>query len=222
MILLIDNYDSFAHNLARYFQRLGQQVQVARNDALDVESIRRLAPQAIILSPGPCTPAEAGNTLDIVRQLYTELPLLGICLGHQTIAAALGANIVRATTPMHGRTSLVKHFKGDLLFEGIPTSFTVCRYHSLVVEPTSLPDELKTTATCPDGTIMALRHRTHPVFGLQFHPEAILTEHGFELLRNFLTAAGLPTSPNVGQLAASELRPPALPHTRLPTQPVTF
>ena len=221
MILLIDNYDSFAHNLARYFMRLGQEVKVVRNDSVDVAAIRQLAPQAIVLSPGPCTPDEAGCSLDVVRQLHTELSILGICLGHQTIAAALGAKIVRANIPMHGRTSVVEHSKTEL-FEGIPTSFTVCRYHSLVVDPASMPEELQTTATCADDTIMALRHRTHPVFGLQFHPEAILTEHGFVLLENFLAAAGLSASPNAQQLAASELRPPALPRPKLPDQPVTF
>jgi len=221
LLLLIDNYDSFAHNLARYFQRLGQQVEVARNDAVDVDSIRQLAPQAIVLSPGPCTPEEAGNTLDIVRQLHSELPMLGICLGHQTIAAALGAKIVRATTPMHGRTSVVEHH-GTEMFEDIPSSFTVCRYHSLVVDPESLPDELKATATCKGGTIMALQHRSLPVFGLQFHPEAILTEHGFELLRNFLEIAGLPVSPVDSSLVDSELRRPTLATPQLPKQPVTF
>ena len=221
MILLIDNYDSFAHNLARYFERLGQTVKVVRNDAVDVAAIRRLSPQAIVLSPGPCTPDEAGCTLDVVRQLHTELPMLGICLGHQAIASALGAKIVRAKSPMHGRTSVVEH-RRTKLFETIPSSFTVCRYHSLVVDPESLPDALQTTATCDDGTIMALRHRTYPVFGLQFHPEAILTEHGFELLHNFLKLAGLPV-PAVGPtLAASELRLPARPHPQLPEQPVTF
>ncbi len=221
MILLIDNYDSFAHNLARYFERLGQAVKVVRNDAVDVAGIRQLAPQAIVLSPGPCTPDEAGCSLDVVRQLHAELPLLGICLGHQTIAAALGANIVRANTPMHGRTSTVEHQKTDL-FEGIPSSFTVCRYHSLTVDPATMPDELQTTATCGDGTIMALRHRSHPVFGLQFHPEAILTQHGFELLRNFLELAGLPVSSFSPSLTLSELRVPVLPPAQLPEQPVTF
>ncbi len=221
MILLIDNYDSFAHNLARYFMRLGQDVKVVRNDAVDIATIRQLSPQAIVLSPGPCTPDEAGCSLEVVRQLHTELPILGICLGHQTIAAALGAKIVRANTPMHGRTSIIKHRKTEL-FEGVPDSFTVCRYHSLVVDPDSMPEELQTTATCTDDTIMALRHHTQPVFGLQFHPEAILSEHGFELLRNFLAASGLSTSPNAQQLAASELRPPTQPSPQLPDQPVTF
>jgi len=135
MILLIDNYDSFAHNLARYLQRLGQQVEVVRNDAINVAGVLRLAPQAIVFSPGPCTPDEAGCSLDVVRQLHTEIPMLGICLGHQTIAAALGAKIVRATTAMHGRTSVIEH-RGTELFEGISSTFTVCRYHSLVVDLT--------------------------------------------------------------------------------------
>jgi len=221
MILLIDNYDSFAHNLARYFQRLGQQVEVARNDAVDVKAIRRLAPQAIVLSPGPCTPNEAGCSLDVVKQLHTEIPMLGICLGHQAIAAALGAQIIRANTPMHGRTSEIQHNQTDL-FEGLPSPLTVCRYHSLIVDPASLPDQLKTTATCTDSTIMALRHRTLPVFGLQFHPEAILTEHGFELLRNFLKLAGLPISITKQPLAKEELRPSTLQPPKLPQQPVTF
>ena len=221
MILLIDNYDSFAHNLARYFVQLGQEVKVLRNDVVDVDAIRQLAPQAIVLSPGPCTPTEAGCSLDVVRQLHTELPILGICLGHQTIAAALGAKIIRATTPMHGRTSVVKHRKTKL-FEGIPSSFTVCRYHSLVVDPTTLPSELQTTATSVGDTIMALRHRTYPLFGVQFHPEAILTEHGFQLLQNFLAAAGLASWQSPQQLATSEFRPPALPRPPLPDQPVTF
>ncbi len=221
MILLIDNYDSFAHNLARYLRRLGQSVEVVRNDAIDVAAVHRLNPQAIVLSPGPCTPDEAGCTLEIVRELHTQLPILGICLGHQTIAAALGAKIVQASTPMHGRTSGVEHDESEL-FRGIPPKFTVCRYHSLVVDPASMPGELQTLATCADGTIMALRHRTQPVFGLQFHPEAILTECGFELLRNFLQLAGLPVLSVDKQLAATELRRPALLHPQLPEQPVTF
>jgi len=221
MILLIDNYDSFAHNLARYFERLGQQVQVVRNDGIDVAAVGRLAPQAIILSPGPCTPNEAGNSLEIVRRFHTELPMLGICLGHQTLAAALGAKIIRAITPMHGRTSTIEHQK-TALFEGIPSTFTVCRYHSLVVDPASLPDQLQTTATCADGTLMAFRHRWLPLVGLQFHPEAILTEYGFELLQNFLTLAGLPAKRVNQSLGASELRRLPLPHSPLPEQPVTF
>ena len=221
MILLIGNYDNSAHNLARYLRRLGQEVEVARNGAIDVASIRRLAPQAVVLSAGPCTPNEAGCSLEVVRELHTEFPMLGICLGHQTIAQALGGRIVRSPTPMHGRTSLVEHDQADL-FAGIPSPFTVCRYHSLVVDPTFLPSELRVTATCADGTIMALRHFELPVFGLQFHPEAILTEHGFLLLQNYLRIARIAVPVTEEPLYAHELRRPGLPEVELPQQPVTF
>jgi len=221
MILLIDNYDSFAHNLARYLRRLGQDVEVVRNDAVDVAAIGRLGPQAIVLSPGPCTPDEAGCSLDVVRELHTELPMLGICLGHQVIAQSLGAKIVRANTPMHGRTSRVAHDQSEL-FTGVPNPLSVCRYHSLVVDPATLPELLVTTATCEDGTIMALRHRELPVFGLQFHPEAILTEHGFTLLQKFLQVAGLKPIGDPKRLADDELRRPAPPLQPLPEQPFTF
>lgn len=231
MILLIDNYDSFAHNLARYLRRLGQTVEVRRNDEIDVAAIRQLTPAAIVLSPGPCTPSEAGCSLEVVRQFYAELPMLGICLGHQTIAAALGAKIVRAAEPMHGRTSQISNQQSGL-FAGLPPQFTVCRYHSLVVENKSLPAELQVTATCDDRTIMAFRHRSHPVFGLQFHPEAILTEHGFSLLNNFLQLAGLSTTPTDqalfdatlfgSKLFDSERCRPAPPRQPHPNQPITF
>lgn len=221
MILLIDNYDSFAHNLARYLRRLGQEVVVVRNDAIDVDVIRDLAPAAIVLSPGPCTPTEAGCSLEVVRQLHAEIPLLGICLGHQTIAAALGAKIVRAATPMHGRTSIVQHDRSEL-FASVPNRFQVCRYHSLAVDPPTLPDELLSIASTDDGTIMGLRHRNYPVFGLQFHPEAILTEHGFQLLSNFLDLACLQVDADASTLSVSEHRRPALPQRQLPNQPVTF
>jgi len=221
MILLIDNYDSFVHNLARYLQRLGQETKVVRNDAIEVAAIRRLAPRAIILSPGPCTPNEAGCSLEVVRKLHTELPILGVCLGHQTIAAALGGQIVRASRPMHGRTSVVEH-EGTGLFSKLPSPLTVCRYHSLVVEPASLPQELRTIATCEDGVIMAIQHNAYPVVGVQFHPEAVLTEHGYQLLANFLSLAGHPTESKIESLSASEKRstPPRYP--LLPQQPVTF
>lgn len=221
MILLIDNYDSFAHNLARYLRKLEQEVLVARNDEIDVAAVRQLAPRAVVLSPGPCTPNEAGCSLELVRQLHHEIPMLGICLGHQTIAAALGANILRATEPMHGRTSTVEH-DGSELFADVPKQFTVCRYHSLIVDPNSLPEELVISAKCDDGTVMSLRHFSLPVFGLQFHPEAILTEHGFELLSNFLQIAGLPSTADFAALSASEIRRPALSQPTLPQQPVTF
>jgi anthranilate synthase component 2 len=191
MLLLIDNYDSFVHNLARYFKRLGQATKVVRNDAIDVAGVRRLRPSAIVLSPGPCTPQEAGCSLAVVRELAGEIPLLGVCLGHQTIGQAFGGRVVRAAQPMHGRTSLARHI-GTGLFAGLPNPLTVCRYHSLVVEEASLPACLRVTAATAEGIIMALEHRTLPVFGVQFHPEAILTEGGYPLLANFLRLANLP------------------------------
>jgi len=190
MILLIDNYDSFVHNLARYFVPLGCETRVVRNDAIRLHEIEGLRPQAIVLSPGPCTPSEAGLSLEIVRRFHRGIPLLGVCLGHQAIAAALGANIVRAPLPIHGRTSRIRHEQFGI-FDGLPNPLTVCRYHSLVVEESSLPSELVVAARTDDGVVMALRHRDLPLVGVQFHPEAALTEHGSELLRNFLTLAGI-------------------------------
>jgi anthranilate synthase/aminodeoxychorismate synthase-like glutamine amidotransferase len=221
MILLVDNYDSFAHNLARYLRRLGQATQVVRNDAIDVAGVRAAKPQAVVLSPGPCTPQEAGCSLEIVRELHSELPLLGICLGHQSIAAALGANIVRTQQPMHGRTSLVEH-DGGPLFQDIPSPLVACRYHSLVVEPESMPDELEVTATCEDGTIMAVQHARYPVFGLQFHPEAVLTEHGFRLLANFLRLCGIDVVADVATIAATEYCPSVVVPTKPLDRPLTF
>lgn len=218
MILLIDNYDSFVYNLARYLQRLGQDTHVVRNDVLSVDQIRALAPAAIVLSPGPCTPAVAGTSLDVVRELWRDIPMLGVCLGHQTIAAAFGANIVRAREPMHGRTSFITHDARGV-FAGLPNPLTVCRYHSLVVEENSLPDELEVTARLADGTIMAIHHRDRPVVGLQFHPEAILTECGYPILAGFLGAAGLDAA--TGASSDQELvKPPPAPP--LPASPVTF
>lgn len=221
MILLLDNYDSFVHNLARYFERLGQETRVVRNDAIDVQQIRKLSPDAIILSPGPCTPEEAGCSLAVVREFCGKLPILGICLGHQTIAAALGARVVRAKEPMHGRTSLVRHQQTPL-FTKIPSPFTVCRYHSLVIDPTSLGPNFQATAHTEEGTIMAIEHTEHPVFGVQFHPEAILTEHGYPLLANFLSLAGLTVNEKIDQLHASEILVVKEKHPSLPEQPVTF
>ncbi len=221
MILLVDNYDSFAHNLARYFRRLGQTTEVVRNDAIDAAAIRAAKPQAVVLSPGPCTPQEAGCSLEIVRELYAELPILGICLGHQAIAAALGGRIVRAEQPMHGRTSLVEHFRAPL-FHDVPSPLVACRYHSLVVEPDSLPSELRVTATGEDGTIMAIEHVRYPVFGLQFHPEAVLTEHGYRILANFLQLSGQPVTVDVAALAAAEHSPPVSSQPEPMRQPVTF
>jgi anthranilate synthase/aminodeoxychorismate synthase-like glutamine amidotransferase len=219
MLLLIDNYDSFVYNLARYFQRLGCQTHVVRNDAIDVPAIRRLRPAAIVLSPGPCTPHESGSSLDVVRELADEFPMLGVCLGHQTIANALGARIVRADQPMHGRTSAVYHH-GNGLFQGVPSPLLACRYHSLVVDPVSLPGELEITARTEDGTIMAIAHRQRPIYGVQFHPEAVLTEHGYAMLANFLTLAGL--SPPGRLPSADSERPEAPAEWPLPAEPVTF
>jgi anthranilate synthase component II len=191
MILLIDNYDSFVYNLARYFERLGHATRVVRNTAIDADEVASLDPAAIVLSPGPCTPDRAGCTLDLVRRFHSRIPMLGICLGHQTIAEALGGQIVRAKEPVHGRTSLVYHHGGGV-FAGLPSPLVGCRYHSLVVDETSLPDCLEVTARTDDGTVMAVQHRVFPVVGLQFHPESILTGCGFPLLAAFLRLAKLP------------------------------
>lgn len=220
MILTIDNYDSFVHNLARHLQRLGHATRVIRNDAIDACGVRSLRPAAVVLSPGPCTPREAGCSLQLVRELWQEVPLLGVCLGHQTIAAAFGGRIVRATHPMHGRTSLVYHNE-EGLFEGIPNPVTVCRYHSLAVEPRSLPPALEVTAWTRDGTIMALRHREARVVGVQFHPEAILTQYGYPMLANFLRMAGLPVPASLPS-HDEERSEPALRETPMPARPVTF
>jgi anthranilate synthase component 2 len=189
MLLLIDNYDSFVHNLARHFRRLGQETVVVRNDAIDWQGVKAMKPLGIVISPGPCTPAEAGCSVDVVRKLVDDIPILGVCLGHQVIAAALGAKIVRAREPMHGRTSEVRH-NGESLFLGLPSPLSVCRYHSLVVDETSLGAELEVTARAADGTIMAIAHRRRPIVGVQFHPEAVLTEHGYAMLANFLRMSG--------------------------------
>lgn len=190
MILLIDNYDSFVFNLARYFARLGQTTRVVRNDQIDASGVRELRPDAIVISPGPCAPQQAGGSLSIVRELHREIPMLGVCLGHQVIAEALGGRIVRSAEPVHGRTSEIFH-DGEGLFAGLPSPMLGSRYHSLVVEESSLPDQFAVSARTADGVIMAFHHRELPVFGLQFHPEAILTEHGYPLLRAFLSRAAI-------------------------------
>jgi anthranilate synthase/aminodeoxychorismate synthase-like glutamine amidotransferase len=195
MILLIDNYDSFVHNLARYFVRLGCETCVVRNDAITLDEIAALRPQAIVLSPGPCTPAEAGCSVDVVRHFHREIPLLGVCLGHQAIGAAFGANIIRAPQPVHGRTSQIHHDERGL-FQNLPNPLTVCRYHSLIVEEALLPSELVVTARTSDGVVMALAHCELAVVGLQFHPEAVLTQSGYELLGNFLRIAGVDDLPS--------------------------
>ncbi len=185
MILLIDNYDSFVHNLARHFRLLGRETRVVRNDAIDGPEVQELCPEAVVLSPGPCTPAQAGCSIEIVKQLHDKLPLLGICLGHQAIGVALGARLVRANQPVHGRSSLIEH-DGLGVFDGLPQSLEVGRYHSLSIDPVTLPAALKPTALTAEGQLMAVRHRDYPVVGLQFHPESVLTQHGLPILRNFL------------------------------------
>jgi anthranilate synthase component 2 len=192
VLLMIDNYDSFTFNLVQYFGELGQEVRTLRNDEIDLAGIEALKPARIVFSPGPCTPAEAGVCVEAIRRFAGRLPMLGVCLGHQAMGAALGGKIVRAGMPMHGKTSTVEH-DGAGVFTGLPQDFTVVRYHSLVVERASLPDELVVTASSGDGEIMGLRHRTLPIEGVQFHPESILSEHGHAMLRNFLDA--YPTSP---------------------------
>lgn len=220
MLLLIDNYDSFVYNLARYFRRLGQETHVVRNDAIDAAGVRRLAPRAIVISPGPCSPAEAGCSLELIREFVDNTPILGVCLGHQAIAAALGGKIVRASEPMHGRTSQVTH-GGSGIFAGVPKPLTVCRYHSLVIDEDSLPNCLEVTARTASGVVMALAHRTRPVVGVQFHPESILTEGGFRLLANFLQLSKLPAPDELPTLA-QELISPEEVSPPLPKVPVTF
>jgi anthranilate synthase component II len=192
MVLLIDNYDSFVYNLARYVRELGEAPLVRRNDALTVEDILDLAPSHVIISPGPCSPVEAGISTEVVRRVGPSIPVLGVCLGHQCIGAAYGGEIVRAGRPMHGKTSRIHHRGGDL-FTGLPNPFLASRYHSLVISPASVPPELEVTATSEDGEIMAVKHATHPVFGVQFHPESVLTEHGYRMLDHFLH--GVPATP---------------------------
>jgi anthranilate synthase/aminodeoxychorismate synthase-like glutamine amidotransferase len=221
MLLLIDNYDSFAHNLARYFTRLGQETHVVRNDAVDVDAVRSIGPAAIVISPGPCTPREAGSSLEIARELHAEIPMLGVCLGHQVIAEALGAQIVRASVPVHGHASFIEHHRSGI-FEGLPYPFAAGRYHSLVVNPESLPRSLRATAWTEDRDLMAFQHVWLPVFGVQFHPESILTDRGYDLLANFLRLAGLKVSESPEFLATSELARADQEGRPLPSRPVTF
>jgi anthranilate synthase component 2 len=195
VILIIDNYDSFVHNIARYVRELGREAMVVRNDAIAADTMAEV--DAVIISPGPCTPNEAGASLAVVRSLAGRLPMLGICLGHQCIGQAFGGRVVRAGHVMHGKTSPVTH-EGSGLFAGLPSPFRVTRYHSLIVERKKLPDNLMVTAKTGDGLIMGLQHKTHPVHGVQFHPESIASEHGHALLANFLELAGIsPRRPNV-------------------------
>jgi anthranilate synthase/aminodeoxychorismate synthase-like glutamine amidotransferase len=185
VILLIDNYDSFVHNLARYVRELGWDTEVVRNDRTTTAAVLAAAPEHMILSPGPCTPDEAGVCLELVREMSGTVPILGVCLGHQVIGQAFGGRVARARRPMHGRTSPVRH-DGSGPFRGLPSPLRVTRYHSLVVAPEDLPPVLRATAWSDEGEIMALRHAAHPTVGVQFHPEALLTRHGHALLANVL------------------------------------
>lgn len=189
-VLLIDNYDSFVFNLARYLEELGCEPLVVRNDRIDIADVRRLTPAAIVLSPGPCTPAEAGICEPLIRELGASIPLLGVCLGHQAIATALGGQLARCSPPMHGRASLITH-NGHGLFAGCPQPLRVGRYHSLHIPEDSLPSCLQATSWTDDRTVMSLAHREWPVWGVQFHPESILTDCGHVLLANFLQLAGI-------------------------------
>ena len=185
MLLMIDNYDSFTFNLVQYFGELGQDVRVFRNDQITLQGIAELRPDHLVLSPGPCSPAEAGICVEAIRHFAGKLPLLGVCLGHQAIGAAMGGKVVRAQVQMHGKASTITT-DGQGVFHGLPEQFSVIRYHSLAVERASLPADLLVTATSEDGEIMGLRHRSLPVEGVQFHPESILSEHGHAMLKNFL------------------------------------
>jgi anthranilate synthase component 2 len=190
MILVIDNYDSFTYNLVHYLNELGAETQVIRNDALGVEAALALRPEAVLLSPGPCTPNEAGICLGLLAAAPLDLPILGVCLGHQAIGQAFGGEVVRAKALMHGKTSPIHH-DGKGIFAGLPNPFTATRYHSLSVRRETLPASLQVTAWTDDGEIMGLQHRTRPIYGVQFHPESIATEGGHALLANFLDLAGV-------------------------------
>ena len=190
MIILIDNYDSFAYNLVHYIGELGVEVVVHRNDRITVDEVLGASPEAIVISPGPCDPDQAGICLDLVAAVAGKIPLMGVCLGHQTIGQAFGGKVIRAPQMMHGKVSRIHH-QNNSVFSGLPQDFQVTRYHSLVVEKDSLPDSLEVTAESEDGVIMGLRHREHDIHGVQFHPESIASEHGHALIANFLTAAGI-------------------------------
>ena len=185
MLLMIDNYDSFTYNLVQYLGELGAEVEVRRNDALSVGDVAAMKPAGVVISPGPCTPNEAGICVELVQKLGGRIPILGVCLGHQAIGQAFGGRIVHAGQVMHGKTSPIKH-NGKDLFEGMPNPFAATRYHSLVIQRDSLPDCLEITAETDEGEIMGVKHKTYPIWGVQFHPESILTQHGHDLLRNFL------------------------------------
>ncbi len=186
MILMIDNYDSFTFNLVQYLGELGEEVKVVRNDKISCQEIADMNPSHLVISPGPCTPNEAGISLEVIRQFAGKIPILGVCLGHQSIGQVFGGKVIRAERLMHGKTSPVLH-DGKSIFKGLPTPFTATRYHSLIVERESLPDCFEISAETAEGEIMAIRHKEYPIEGVQFHPESIITEHGKELLQNFLS-----------------------------------
>ena len=193
MVLVIDNYDSFTYNLVQYLLELKQTLEVRRNDKITMDEIADIDPTAVVISPGPCTPNEAGISLELIERLAPSKPILGVCLGHQCIGQAFGGNVVRAPELMHGKTSQIHH-NGETIFEGLPTPFEATRYHSLIVERETLPETLEVSAETEDGLIMGLRHQEYPVYGVQFHPESILTPSGKDLLRNYLELCGLETN----------------------------
>jgi anthranilate synthase/aminodeoxychorismate synthase-like glutamine amidotransferase len=185
MILVIDNYDSFTYNLVQYLGEMNVELNVVRNDKITIDEIRKLRPEAVVISPGPCTPKEAGISVPLIKEFYKEIPILGVCLGHQAIGEAFGGDVVKAPSVVHGKTSEVLH-EGKGIFKSIPPKFKATRYHSLVIEPKTLPDSLEITAKTADGVIMGIQHTQYPVFGVQFHPESIATEYGKVLLKNFV------------------------------------
>lgn len=186
MIVIVDNYDSFTYNLVQYFGEIDSDIRVFRNDAIEVAGIRELKPDRIVISPGPCTPKEAGISRDVIRELGPTIPLLGVCLGHQAIGDVFGGDVVRADRIMHGKISSIKH-NGNCFFADVPSPFTATRYHSLIIKRDTCPDDLEITAETEDqGEIMAVAHKKHPIWGVQFHPESILTEHGKTMIRNFM------------------------------------
>lgn len=187
MIIMIDNYDSFTYNLVQYVGELGEELRVFRNDKITLEEIENMKPDYLMISPGPCTPNEAGISMDVIRYFAGKVPTLGVCLGHQSIGQVFGGKIVRAERLMHGKTSEVLH-DGKTIFAGIPSPFQAARYHSLLIQEESIPEELEITARTPEGEIMAIRHRELPIEGVQFHPESIITQYGKQMLKNFLTA----------------------------------
>ncbi len=185
MILIIDNYDSFTYNLVQYLGEMNVELNIVRNDKITLDEIRKLRPEAIVISPGPCKPKEAGVSVPLIKEFYKEIPILGVCLGHQSIGEAFGGDVVKAPSVVHGKTSEILH-EGKGIFNSIPNRFLATRYHSLVIAPKTMPNELEVTAKTEDGVVMGVQHKQYPIFGVQFHPESIATQHGKILLRNFV------------------------------------